>query len=148
MTVLSRALGATLIFTGAFWFVASLMITTIIVVHDIALAHRMMAVFKQRLETDTLSSGDFQLSIASAILGSVVYFLGRLLMRGRLGFWGRALTTTGLLWWLLTGLCYATFFGSETFGAVFGYAFLIMAVGAVFVAVGQTLRRTTAETQP
>ena len=145
MTVIRRFVGVVLTFLGALWFVASAIAATMVVVHKISLEHRMMAVFHQKLETHYLSSSELQLAVGSALLGALVYGVGRFLRPGALGFWGRTLTSFGLLWLLLTGLCYAGFFASETFGAVFVYAFLIMVVGAFSIALGQTLRQARLE---
>jgi hypothetical protein len=140
MIVFRRLLGALIVFVGAFVFVASATAAGMVVVHNIALEHRMSTVFNQRLETHYINSFELWFALSLAAIAGAVYGLGRMLLHGALSFWGRLLTSFGVLWWLLTGLCYATLFGAETHGAVFAGAFLIMSVGTLAVAIGQTLR--------
>ena len=140
MNALERFIGGVCIFSGTFWFVVSATAAGMIVVNGAARERRMLTAFAQKIEIGFLSSLELKICFAFALLAWAAYALGNALMPGDLRFVGRVLTTMGLLWWLLTGLCYVTLYAAET-EPVPIVAFLINSLGAFLMAIGQTIRQ-------
>jgi hypothetical protein len=76
-----------------------------------------------------------------------LFFIGHVLAPGRLTAGGRALVTAGLLWWFLSGSCYATWFAGDKSGLVFAGAVIITSISALLIGIGSVNREADAAGQ-
>jgi len=79
--------------------------------------------------------------------GLPLFIIGHVLVPGRLTAGGRALVTAGLLWWFLSGSCYATWFAGDKSGLAIAGAIIITSISAILLGLA-AVRRESDQADP
>jgi hypothetical protein len=77
-----------------------------------------------------------------AVFGIPLFIIGHVLAPGKLTAGGRALVTAGLMWWLLSGSCYATWYSGDKSGLAIAGAVVITSISALLFGLGAARRET------